>query len=135
MEAKIVLSLLVPGAKRLTQGFCEKNPKDSYNQETIKVEYYSGKNNYKKRHSEDIVIKLRKNELITHIINMGKEAYTYMIATPSNPELAKFTKASTKKKKVRIWDTMSIDQRLKGHFDLIASDFHAESYTYKILDE
>ena len=52
-----------------------------------------------------------------------------------NPELAKFTKASTKKKKVRIWDTMSIDQRLKGHFDLIASDFHAESYTYKILDE
>ena len=135
MEAKIVLSLLVPGAKRLTQEFCEKNPKDSYKEETIKVEYYTGKGNYKKKHKEDVVIQLRKNRLITHTINMSKEAYTYMVNTPSDPELAKLTKASTKRKKIRVWDTMSLDQRLKSYFDLIASDFNAKSYTYKILDE
>ena len=135
MEAKVVLSLLVPGAKRLTQEFCEKNPKDSYNEETVNVEYYTGKGNYKKRHRETITIKTRKNQLITHAINMGKEAYTYMIATPTNVELAKIIKGSSKKKKTRVWDTLSIDQRLRNHFDLIANDLHAESYSYEILDD
>lgn len=119
METKIVLSLLVPGAKRLTQEFCEKNPKDSYNEEKLSIIYY--KKNKKCR--EEIIIKTRKNELITHVINIGEQAYVYMLNTPA-------TKNYSKKK----WDSLPVDLKLKEHFNLIAMDFRAVSYSYKVLN-
>ena len=119
MEAKIVLSLLVPGAKRLTQEFCEKNPKEGYNEEFLTVVYYK-KN---KKCNEKITIKTKKNELITHVINIVDEAYRYMISNPPS--------SYNNKKK---WGSLSINQRLREHFDLIANDFNAVDYHFKILD-
>lgn len=119
MEPKISLSLLVPGAGLLTQGYCEKYPEESYKKEFIKVEWKEGKN---VKH-ETLVINLRKNRTITQHININKEAYEHMLNTPTDVKL-------TKK-----WRTIPKKDRLKKHLDLIAEDLRAISYDYEILDD
>ena len=35
----------------------------------------------------------------------------------------------------RVWDTMTVHERLKAHFDQIAHDLGAVSYSYEILGD
>lgn len=119
MEPKISLSLCVQGAQLLTPEFCEKNPLESYNVEPLRIEWRDGK---QLKH-ETLSIVTRKNRLITQHININKDAYEHMLATPVEVRL-------TKK-----WKTMPKKDRLKMHFDLIAKDLNAVSYTYEVLDD
>ena len=61
---------------------------------------------------------------------MSKEAYDYMVHTPVSEQ---YNRKINKKQKV--WDTFSIDKRLRMYFDNIANDMRAVKYNYEILDD
>lgn len=125
MEAKISLSLQVPGAQRLTQEVCESNPKTSYDTAKLSLEYTEGKGKSLKVKREILVVKTPKQRMITQHINLSKEAYDYMMTTAPVDD----------KKLIRAWKSMSIREKLKEHFDRIAYDLKARSYSYEILDD
>lgn len=136
VEPKISLSLLVQGANMLSSQECEKNPKESYNEHKMLISYTKGKGKNQKTSKKLLVIQTRKQKLVTQNINICEEAYKHMLSTPTS---AKFSKP-TKKNKAgdvieRVWDTMSVHERLKEHFDLMAHDLHAVSYSYEILGD
>lgn len=136
VEPKINLSLLVPGAGLLTPEFCEKNPKESYNEHKMLISYTKGKGKNQREAKKLLVIQTRRQRLVTQNINICEEAYKHMLSTPTS---AKFSKP-TKKNKAgdvieRVWDTKSVHERLKEHFDLMAHDLHAVSYSYEILGD
>ena len=123
VEPKISLSLLVPGAVMLSSQECDKKPKESYDKHKMLVSYPKGKGKHQKMVKELLVFKTRKPRLVTQNINLCEEAYQFMLLTPTTTKLG------------RIWDTLSVHERLKKHFDLIAYDFHAVSYSYEILGD
>lgn len=136
MEIKITLSLLVPGASLLTPEFCDKNPKDSYDENKITVSYTKGNGKKAQKVKKTYIFMTRKQRLITQNININREAYEYMLQTPTTTKLSKPVKRNNAGDVIqRVWDTMSVDARLKEHFNLIAHDFRAVSYSYEILDD
>lgn len=134
VEPKISLSLLVPGAKRLSLQECKENPKTSYDEHKVTFTYTKGKGKNQKTVKTTLTIHTRKSKLVTQNINLSVEAYESMLDTPTSAKLAKILK-SKGDKVIRVWDTMSIDSRLKKHFDLIAHDLGAVSYTYKVFED
>lgn len=136
VEPKISLSLLVQGAGMLSSQECEKNPKESYNEHKMLISYTKGKGKNQKTSKKLLVIQTRKQKLVTQNINICEEAYKHMLSTPTS---AKFSKPTKKNKDgdviERVWDTMSVNERLKCHFDLIAHDLNAVSYSYEILGD
>lgn len=136
VEPKISLSLLVPGAGMLSSQECDKNPKESYDEHKILISYTKGKGKYQKEAKKLLVINTRKQKLVTQNINICEEAYYHMLATPTSPKLAKPTKTNKNGDVVkRVWDTLSVHERLKHHFDQIAYDLRAVSYSYEILGD
>lgn len=136
VEPKVSLSLLVPGAGMLSSQECEKNPKESYNEHKLLISYTKGKGKYQKEAKKLLVIQTRKQKMVSQNINICEEAYHHMIATPTSPKLAKPTKYNQFGEVVeRVWDTLSVHERLKHHFDLIAHDLHAVSYSYEVLGD
>jgi hypothetical protein len=119
VESKISLTLLVQGAGMLSSQVCEKYPKESYDEHKLLLTNYKGKKVVK----EVITFKTRKQKLVSQNINICEEAYHYMLETPPNIKLSKG------------WSNLSKDARLRHHFDLIAADFNAKSYSYEILDD
>lgn len=136
VESKVSLSLFVPGANMLSSQECEKNPKDSYDENKITVSYTKGKGKKAQKVKKTYVFMTRKQRLITQNININREAYEYMLQTPTTTKLSKPVKRNNAGDVIqRVWDTMSVDARLKEHFNLIAHDFRAVSYSYEILDD
>ena len=69
-------------------------------------------------------------------INICEDAYNHMLATPTSPKLAKPTKVNSVGDVIeRVWDTLPKHERLKNHFDQIAHDLGAVSYSYEILGD
>lgn len=133
-EPKISLSLLVPGANMLSSQECEKNSKDNYEEFKVTVSTVKGIGKKSKEVKKVYTVHTRKSRLITHHINMTNEAYEWMLDTPTNSKLAKPLKLNNAGDVIkRVWDTLSIHQRLKAHFDLIAHDLKAVTYSYEIL--
>lgn len=136
VEYKVSLSLLVPGANRLSSQECEKNPKESYNEHKVSLNYLTGKGKKQKRVKELLVIKTKKQKLITQNINICDEAFYYMLNTPTTSKFAKILQTNKNGDVIkRVWDTLSVHERLKHHFDLIAHDLGAVSYNYEILKD
>lgn len=113
--------MLVLGANLLTPEFCEKNPKESYNEQKVLVNFIKGKGKHARETKKLLVVKTRKQKMITQNINICEEAYHYMLETP------------TSNKMFKIWNTLTEHEKLKAHFDLIAHDLHAASYSYEVL--
>lgn len=135
-EIKVRLSMKVPGAQMLSSQECEKNPKENFNDNTVVLTYSKEKGKSQKIIKKTIVFKTRKQRLVSHNINICKEAYQYMLSTPTTTKLAKPIKFNKNGEVVkRVWDTLSEANRLKHHFDLIAYDFRAVSYSYEVLDD
>lgn len=133
-EPKISLSLLVPGANMLSSQECEKNSKDNYEEFKVTVSTVKGIGKNSREVKKVYTVHTRKSRLITHHINMTNEAYEWMLDTPTNSKLAKPLKLNNAGDVIkRVWDTLSIHQRLKAHFDLIAHDLKAVTYSYEIL--
>ena len=136
MEVKIALSLLVPGAGLLTPEFCDKNPKKNYNEDKMLIRLTKGKGKHQKEREKSLIIRTRKQKLAIQKLNICGEAYKYMLSTPTSVKLSRPTKRNKDGDVIeRVWDTMSVHERLKKHFDLLAHDFHAVSYSYEILDD
>lgn len=119
VETKIRLSLLVPGAKMLSSQECEENPTDNYAITRIRVKVKPKGNK-----EEVLVVRTRKTELITQVICICKESYDFMLETPPSEKFSK-----------KLWKQYPKSKKLKEHFDLIAQDFNAVSYSYEILDD
>lgn len=136
IEPKISLSLLVPGATMLSSQECEKNPKKNYDENKLPIQYSKGKGKNQKIVKQLLVYNTRKQRLVTQIINMGMEAYKYMLSTPTSPKFAKPIKVNKYGDVIlRVWDTISEQERLKKHFDLIAHDLNAVSYSSVVFND
>lgn len=136
VEPKISLSLLVPSAGMLSSQECEKNPQESYNEHKMLIKYTKGKGKFQKEVKKLIVVKTRKQKMVSQSINICEEAYQSMLHTPTSPKLSKPTKLDKNGDVVeRVWDTMTVHERLKAHFDQIAHDLGAVSYSYEILGD
>lgn len=136
MESKISLSLFIQGANMLSSQECDKNPKENYEKHKMFITDSDKKGKHQKESKIPIIFYTRKQKLITQNINICKEAYDYMLSTPTSNKLAKPLKVNKSGEVVkRVWDTLTIHERLKKHFDLIANDFRAASYSYEILDD
>lgn len=115
---------------------CEKNPKESYNEHKMLINFTKGKGKNQKEVKKLLVIKTRKQKLVSQNISICEEAYKSMLSTPTSRKLAKPTKVNALGDVIeRVWDTMSVNERLKCHFDLIAHDLNAVSYSYEILGD
>lgn len=123
VETKVSLSLQVPGAGMLSPQECERNPKESYDEFRVLVRYTKGSGKNAKEVKEPITIRTRKQKLIPQVINICKESYDYMLETPVSSRMA------------RIWGSLSKRERLKAHFDLVAHDFHAASYSFEVFGD
>lgn len=135
-EIKVSLSLELQGGTMLSEQECSKNPKESYNEDKVLISYTKGKSKNQKTVKKLLVINTRKQRSVSQNINICEEAYDYMLCTPTSPKLAKPIRTDKHGEVVkRVWDTLSIHERLKHHFDLIAHDFGAISYSYEILGD
>lgn len=136
MEIKVRLSISIPGAQMLSSQECDKNPKESYDESKVLIKHTKGKGKHQKEAKKLLVIQTRKQKLVIQNINICEEAYKSMLSSPTS---AKFSKPTKKNKNgdviERVWDTMSVHERLKKHFDQIAHDLHAVSYSYEILGD
>jgi hypothetical protein len=136
VEPKVSLNLLVPGAGRLSSQECEKNPKESYDEHKMLLKYTKGKGKYQKEVKKLLVVKTRKQRLVSQNINICEEAYHHMLHTPTSAKLSKPTKYNKYSEVIeRVWDTLSVDERLRHHFDQIAFDLRAVSYSYEVLGD
>lgn len=135
-ELKVSLSFFVPGANMLSSQECDKNPKKNYNEDKMLIRFTKGKGKYQKEREKYMIIRTRKQKLAIQKLNICEEAYKYMLSTPTSVKLSRPTKRNKDGDVIeRVWDTMSVHERLKKHFDLLAHDFHAVSYSYEILDD
>lgn len=135
VEPKISLRLLVPGACILSSQECEKSPKENYDKHKMLVKYTKGKGKAERQVKELLIFKTRKSKLITQVINMSEETYNSMLNTPTSEKLHKIVEIQKGGRAVRAWDKLSVNERLKKHFDLIAHDLKAVSYTFEVLDD
>lgn len=129
-DIKVRLTLYVPGAKMVSKEASLENAKDNCDINQITVEYNDKKGKLKR---ETITFLTRKQETISQAINISKEAFDYMTDTPTSAKFNKQVKQGNKLK--RIWDMMTISERLKKHFNLIAEDLKASGYTFEVLDD
>lgn len=135
-ELKVSLSFFVPGANMLSSQECDKNPKKNYNEDKMLIRFTKGKGKHQKEREKPLIIRTRKQKLAIQKLNICEEAYKYMLSTPTSVKLSRPTKRNKDGDVIeRVWDTMSVHERLKKHFDLLAHDFHAVSYSYEILDD
>lgn len=121
-DIKIRLSLVIPGATMLSSQECEQNPKENYDEHKVIIQFSKGKGKKAKELKKFVTIKTRKCNTAKQSINITEEAYNHMISTPTSAKLA------------RIWNMMPKKKRLEAHFDLIANDLHALSYSFEILN-
>lgn len=126
-ENKISLTFVLPGRTFVSSQVCEKNPKESIGNKKIK-----GKG--KKFKVTPVYVQVKKTKNAFQHLNISKESYLYMLNTPTNAKLARVVKV-IKNKAMRAWDLLPEDTRLKHHFDLIAHDLNAISYSYEIIEE
>lgn len=119
IDNKLSLTFILPGRVPVSSQVCEENPTES-----VKNSKKSKKNKKKV-----VVEDLRPTKPASQHINMSTVAYHYMLNTPTS------SKYNKKKGSKRVWDLMSEKERLNLHFDLLASDLHAISYSYEILED
>lgn len=136
-DIKLRLSLMVPGAKMLSREESLKNPNESFDESVVNVEYPVGRGKNPKIKKETLIIRTRKAKPVKQNINICSDGYRYMIdgSEPPTPKYAKIVSQKRNGDIVTLWSTMSVDQRLKVHLDLIAEHFNAKEYTYEVLDD
>ncbi len=125
VEQKISLTLLVPGKSKRSLQVCNKNPKRSHKVTQVEEE------------EKVVTIKsYNRDNVISQSMNLCVDAYKAMLSTPTHPKYNKPVKYNRRGEVIaRVWDIMSIDARLKLHFDQIAHDLGAVAYSYEVLGD
>lgn len=122
-EIKVSVSITLQGDVLLTQAEAkqlEKN-KAGTGYDLIRLEVSDAKG----RHKEILNIKTRKTRDCHQSLNMGIEAYKYMISRDGCPSHVK----------QGIWVKMNPKQRLEAHLDMVCKALGGTSYTYKVFDD
>ena len=117
MNSKVTLTLLVPGAKMLSEKVCERDKLHNYKLNRIKVTS-QGK-------ADVIQFYTRKNAKAKQVIHISDTAYLSMISVKECPYWAKQID----------WKNMPREQRLKKHLERIAEDLHGEIESYEVLPD
>lgn len=110
-EPKISLTLVLPGRTMVSQAVTENNFKDR-------------KSTYKSI----------KTIPAKQVLKMSQEAYDFMLSTPSSSKYNKVVTMS-KGKPIRVWDTMSVDARIRKYCETIAQSMGASEFSFNILGE
>lgn len=121
MDVKIVLTLVVPGATMVTPELAKVAPEENVEISLIDVQEKDERGNYKKK--ETLVVRTRKTKDAVRKIKMSREAYDAMLSTPVDPKMA------------ARWKSTRNNDRLKYHFEQIAKDFNAKSYSFEVLED
>ena len=119
-EIKLNLSLTLPGSVMLSEQECSKNPKDCYDNFSMKV-----CKDAKGKQKEIIHIKTRKSKPAKQNIKLSREAYDYMTDGKICPD----------SKLKKIWGNYTAHQRIKYHCRQIAEALGAISFTFEVLDD
>lgn len=121
MDVKVVLTLIVPGAVMVEQepATVAQN-KDDFDVHIVPVEFKDKKGKYVK---DTLVVRTRKSKDAVQKIKMDRAAYDYMLTTPVDPKMA------------QRWKSTRNNDRLRYHFEQIAKDMGAKSYTFEVLED
>ena len=122
-EAKVNLSLLVPGAGLPSEQECSKNPKESYDHFSVKVKDTKVVKGKKVEKTETIHVAVRKSKTIRQNIKLSQEAYDYMINECLDPKLRK------------TWKKLSVNQKLQHHCRQIAESLGAIDFSFEVLED
>ena len=133
IEPKINVIFLLPGNKLVREQAAE-NDIDFTEEVNITTENIKRKKNKKDSSSNVMSFRIRKTLPVRQSIKMSKEAYENMLHESTNVKYNRII-AKSKGKPIRVWDNMSINERIKKHCQLIASDLGAISFTYNILED
>lgn len=124
-EPKISLTLILPGSVMVSQQDAENNPKlNEYKTIVLRDGKKEKPYNYT----------IRKTISAKQVIKLSDIAYNYMLETPISSKYYK-TISILKGKPVRIWDSMSVKDKINAYCATIAKNFNAESYSFIILDD
>jgi hypothetical protein len=128
-NVKLSLKIILPGRVLMSEQECSKNPKEHYDDNSVKVIYFKKG----KRINETISFKTRKCYNACKSINLTKEAYDYMTGKAKNRnEDAYYCPSWAIPQK---WHSMSKEERLHAHLKRISEHFGGISYSYQILDD
>ena len=130
VETKVRLILYVQGAKMVSKEESLENPQKNCDINHVTVEF-DDKNGRRKR--ETLTFLTRKQRTISQAINITREAYDYMLDTPTSAKFNRHVKHGNKSQ--RVWEIMAESERLKKHFDIIAEHMNADSYSFEVLDD
>lgn len=122
IEYKIRFKLLIPSIK-------------DYNKDESLIKNIKKKSKLKKKEKKSIITEPKKQIMIPQVINICEEAYQNMLQTPILSKLPKLPKYKRHKEAIRkAWLNLPINERLNAHFDEIAHDLKAISYSYEIFN-
>lgn len=132
-EIKLNLSIETPGRAMFRENECLKKierhlKRNGKTRLLIDTVYDSDK-------TEKNILVLDKGDVYTYhtrkciparqIVNISKEAYTYMVGNDSTPSHITH----------KAWIGMSKKERLQTHLKMIADDLGGTSYTYKVFED
>lgn len=118
-DIKVSLTIVLKGSTMLSEQECSKNPKESYDYNTLVVE------DPKTKKRETLHYQTRKCENARQSIQMTKEAYNYMIDKSACPEW----------EKMFFWTKMSKKQRLESHLKRTMEYFGGISFSYEVFED
>ena len=132
VELKLSLILVLPGSIMVSQQEAENKPEELT--EEHKTFLSKGYKTKKGKGPKVITFRTRKSIPARQVLQMSKEAYKAMLEEPTSPKYSKIV-AKVKGKHIRVWETMSEDDRIKKNCELIAHDMGAISFDYNILGD
>lgn len=122
-DIKVSVTFTLQGRVLLTQEEANTLEKENvgygYNSESVTIY------NHQQKKKETFTFKTRKQRIITQTLNIGKEAYLYMISKDSCPSgITMF-----------IWGKLNKQKRLEEHLKLIAKQLNGTLKEFFIFDD
>lgn len=125
-EAKLSLSIVVPGATLLSSQDCEKmSKKEAYDHQVIVVESKMSKGKKLVTEKKVLHINTRKAKPARQCILISKEAYYHMIDGNEAPDV----------KVKKVWGNLTIKERLEYNLSQVAKSLGGTSFSYEVLDD
>lgn len=127
MDTKLTLTVMVQGAKLLSEEVCQSDPENNYDTHklVLDVKYWDKKTkkNYWKK--EPVFFKTRKNQLVAQTINISNDAYLSFMNPDNCPSWCSFKE----------WRRLQPDQRLEAHMQRLSDSLGGVSYSYTVYKD
>lgn len=129
-DAKLSVTIMLPGSNMMTSQECEENPTENYKRNLLilSVKHYDSKAKTSFYKKEPLVFLTRKSVPAQQVLKMSNEAYEYMISG-SCPEWFIPQGGISK------WKHMNAEQRLEAHLTRTCKALGGLSYTYTVFND